>query len=156
MTPDPGSTPTLPPESEIEALVGHRFPGGTYAIEHWENHLLTECTGSDPLPDGLVHPVCLFHVPINGCGVTLAELFALGRAKSDSSIGIEGYDWEYFAPIVEDVDYTLSGSIIEAERRRSSTGRVHDAIGFRIDMADPAGAPVARVTCRWLFRRSGR
>ncbi len=147
---------TLPPRAEIEALAGHRFPGGTYTIEHWENYLLTDCTGSDPLPDGLVHPVCLFHVPINGCGVTLAELFALGQAESDSSIGIEGYDWEYFAPIVEDVAYILAGEIIEAERRRSPSGRVHDAIGFRIEMSAPDGELVARITCRWLFRRSGR
>ena len=40
---------------EFAALVGHRFPGGDRAIEHWENWLLTDCTGRDPLPDGLVH-----------------------------------------------------------------------------------------------------
>ena len=37
-----------PSAAEIEALVGHEFPGGTYTIAHWENFLLTECTGSEP------------------------------------------------------------------------------------------------------------
>ena len=32
-------------EADLHALVGHRFPGGTRTIEHWENWLLTDCTG---------------------------------------------------------------------------------------------------------------
>ena len=53
----------LPAVEEIQALLGHEFPGGRYTIAHWENFLLTECTGADPLPDNLAHPVALFHVP---------------------------------------------------------------------------------------------
>ena len=30
--------------------------GGRYTIAHWENTLLTDCTGAEPLPDGQVHP----------------------------------------------------------------------------------------------------
>ena len=70
-----------PPEAEIEALVGHQFPGGEYTIEHWENFLLTECTGGELLPDGMVHPVALFHVPILGANTSIAEMFALGQAE---------------------------------------------------------------------------
>ena len=55
-----------PTEEEIMKLVGHRFPGGNRVIEHWENWLLTDCTGREQLPDELVHPVALFHVPIQG------------------------------------------------------------------------------------------
>jgi hypothetical protein len=35
-----------PPAEQIRALVGHRFRGGHYTIAHWENFLLTECTGA--------------------------------------------------------------------------------------------------------------
>ena len=38
-------------EEELQALVGHEFPGGRYRIAHWENFLLTEATGRDPMPD---------------------------------------------------------------------------------------------------------
>ncbi len=65
-------------ETELQSLVGHRFAGGRYRIEHWENWLLTDCTGRDPLPDGLVHPIVLFHVPILGVGTSITELFELG------------------------------------------------------------------------------
>ena len=95
------SRPMVPVE-EIEALVGHEFPGGEYTIEHWENFLLTECTGADLLPDAMVHPVALFHVPILGSNTTIAEMFALGQAESDFSIGIESYVWDMYAPLIED------------------------------------------------------
>ena len=34
----------IPSEEAMLALVGHRFPGGTYRIEHWENFLFSEAT----------------------------------------------------------------------------------------------------------------
>lgn len=39
-------------EEQLGALVGHRFTGGHARIEHWENWLLTDCTGPSPMPDG--------------------------------------------------------------------------------------------------------
>ena len=47
----------VPSDDELAALAGSRFPGGERTIEHWENYLLTDCTGRSPLPDGLVHPI---------------------------------------------------------------------------------------------------
>ena len=91
----------VPPVEEIRAIVGHQFPGGTYTIDHWENFLLTECTGAELLPDGMVHPVALFHVPILGANTTIGEMFAVGLAESDYSIGIESYNWEMFKPLYE-------------------------------------------------------
>jgi hypothetical protein len=40
----------LPVEADITRLAGHRFPGGFYTVAHWENFLLTECTGGELLP----------------------------------------------------------------------------------------------------------
>ena len=51
------NTTEIPAESDITALAGHQFAGGQYTIEHWENFLLTECTGAELLPNGIVHPV---------------------------------------------------------------------------------------------------
>jgi hypothetical protein len=142
-------------EAEMRALVGHELPGGTYRIAHWENFLLTEATGSAPLPDGIAHPIHLFHVPIAGAGVTLADLFALGRAESDASISIDWYDWELRRPLREDELYRMSGSIIEHERTTSG-GRLRDSLTFRIDVRRDGERDdeVARVTFRWHFNRS--
>ena len=148
-------TTALPSVEAIQALVGHAFPGGKYTIAHWENFLLTECTGAEPLPGGIVHPVALFHVPILGAGTSIGEMFALGQAESDSSIGIESYDWEIRRPLKEDVEYTIRGKVTEADRRTSDRG-TWDRIQFRFDLADPDGEATASSTITWLYRRSAR
>ncbi len=139
-------------QAELSALVGHRFAGGTYRIEHWENWLLTNCTGADPLPDGVVHPIALFHVPILGAGTSITELFELGQASGAGSVGLEGYDWEYFVALREDVEYRMQGGIVEAERRTADDGRVYDRVAFSIELFDDS-LLVARITNRWQFFR---
>ncbi len=146
-------------EEDLQALVGHRFPGGVYRIQHWENWLLTDCTGREPMPDDLVHPIVLFHAPILGSGTSITELFKLGRASGrGGSVGLLGYDWEYFRPIREDVDHRVEGGIVSAERRPPAEGddssKVDDDVAFSIELSDADG-PVARVTNRWRFRRGG-
>ena len=139
-------------ENELGALVGHRFPGGHYRIAHWENWLLTDCTGRAPMPDDLAHPIVLFHAPILGAGSSIAELFNLGQASGPGSVGLESYDWEYFTALREDVDYRVDGSIIEAQRSISDSGTVVDRLAFQIEMYD-GEMLAARVTNRWKFRR---
>ena len=141
------------PEADMLALVGHRFPGGHYRIEHWENYLLTDCTGARQLPDGLVHPIALFHVPILGCGMTITKLFELGRATGAGSVGLEGYDWEYLRPLREDIEYRIEGAIASVERRLTDSGGVYDAVAFTIELFD-GDVLAARVTNRWRFRRT--
>ena len=143
----------VPPETEITALLGHRFPGGQYCIEHWENFLLTECTGAELLPGGMAHPVALFHVPILGAGTSIAEMFALGQAESDLSILIESYDWEMFSMLQEDVSYDVSGSITAARRCYNDAGKPYDRIQFCFEMRD-SGTLAARTTVTWHYTRN--
>ena len=140
-------------ETELGALVGHRFTGGRYRIEHWENWLLTDCTGRDPLPDGLVHPIVLFHVPILGVGTSITELFELGGVSGPGSVGLEGYDWEYFGPLHENVEYRMEGGIVSAERITDDAGRTVDRMAFEITLFDEADRRAARITNRWVLRR---
>jgi hypothetical protein len=37
----PASSTEMFAEAELAALVGHRFPGGRYRVEHWENWLVS-------------------------------------------------------------------------------------------------------------------
>ncbi len=142
-------------EDHVRALVGHRFPGGQYRIAHWENWLLTDCTRRVPMPDDLAHPVVLFHAPILGAGTSIAELFRLGEASGAGSVGLESYDWEYFHPLREEVDYRVDGGIVEAERTTTDAGAIVDRVAFRIELHD-GETLVARVTNRWKFRRDGQ
>ncbi len=138
---------------ELAGLVGHRFPGGTRTIEHWENWLLTDCTGREQLPDHLVHPVALFHVPIQGVGTTIGELFALGKVEGAGSVGLDGYDWEYFQPLCEDVEYRFDGGVIETERCTTGSGKTYDRFVFSVELSTPDGEIAARITNHWRLRR---
>jgi hypothetical protein len=142
-------------QRELEALVGHRFPGGHYRIAHWENFLLSEATGAEPMPEDLAHPAHLFHVPINGVGSSIAELFELGRADSDASVTIDYYDWEYLQPLREELDYAMTGGIIEHERRVLESGPTVDSLTFQFELRDPGDVLAARSTIRWHFWRFG-
>jgi hypothetical protein len=144
---------STPSEVEMRALIGHRFPGGRYRIQHWENFLLTDCTGSDQLPDGMVHPIALFHAPILGSGTSITELFELFGAAGAGSVGLESYDWEYFAPLREELEYRVEGGIVEVERCTSESGQVYDALAFSIELFD-GELLVARITNRWRVRRA--
>jgi hypothetical protein len=144
----------IPAEQDITGLAGHQFPGGFYTVSHWENFLLTECTGAQLLPDGMVHPVALFHLPITGAGTSIAEMFALGQAESDLSIMIESYDWETFKPLREETRYHVSGSIISAERRENEQGKLYDRIQFCFEVKSPDEALAARTTITWHYTRN--
>lgn len=143
---------TIPPAERIEALAGHRFPGGRYRVEHWENVLLRGCTGLDSPGDGHVHPVALFHVPILGCGTGIAEMFELGEAESDLSILIESYDWEIFVPLQESIEYAIDGTITTAERRHDDAGKPYDRIQFCFEMRNREQL-CARSTITWQYTR---
>ncbi len=143
----------IPPEEDIRALAGHRFAGGERLIEHWENFLLTDCTGAELLPDGMVHPVALFHVPIQGAGTSIADMFALGQAESDLSIMIESYDWEMPETLKENTPYQVSGSILSAQRLHNDEGRPYDRIQFCFEMHE-GKTLAARTTITWHYTRN--
>jgi hypothetical protein len=146
-------TPDL---QKMAALVGHRFPGGTYRIEHWENFLLSDATGTDPLPDALAHPAHLFHVPISGAGITIGDLFALAGADRAAPVSIDYYDWEIHVPLREGEAYVLDGGITQHERKEGEGGGpTVDSFTYEIDVRDTADELVAHVAFRWHYWRFG-
>ncbi|MFT4520528.1 MAG: hypothetical protein ACI9JM_002931, partial [Halioglobus sp.] len=130
------------------------FPGGNYTVAHWENFLLTQCTGADLLPGGIVHPVALFHIPITGAGTSIAEMFELGQAESDLSIMIESYDWEMFLPLREELCYKVNGSITSAERCTNDEGKTYDRIQFVFELHTLEEVLAARTTITWHYTRN--
>ena len=144
----------IPAANEITRLAGHRFPGGFYTVAHWENFLLTECTGADLLPDAMVHPVVLFHLPITGANTSIADMFALGQAESDLSIMIESYDWEIFLPLREEIRYRVSGGITSAQRCENAQGKFYDRIQFCFAVHSPEEVLAARTTITWHYTRN--
>lgn len=141
-------------DAELDALVGHRFGGGERTVEHWENWLLTDCTQRLPMTDDLLHPVALFHVPIQAAGTSIADIFAVAGGGVAGSVTLLGYDWEYLAPMCEGVSLQGVGGITATERHRDDAGNVvHDDVTFSIELVGADGEVVARVTNRWRFLR---
>ena len=140
-------------EETIKALVGHEFPGGEYTIKHWENFSFSECTGTKPMQDGVVHPSVLFHVPILACGTTITEMMELGHADGYDSIMIESYDWDMVQPIKEDVAYKGSGKITEASRCTGAAKNTYDRIQFAFELVDPEGKLAASSIITWYYAR---
>jgi hypothetical protein len=95
----------------------------------------------------------LFHVPILGVGTSITELFELGGVSGPGSVGLEGYDWEYFGPLHEDVEYRMEGGIVSVERTTDDAGRTVDRMAFEITLFDEADRMAARITNRWVLRR---
>ena len=143
----------IPSEESMRALVGHRFAGGTYRIEHWENFLLSEATGIDPLPDRLAHPAHLFHVAINGVGTTISELFRLAESGPGAPVSIDHYDWRIHQPLREDETYVLAGGITDFARSARKGSPTRDSFTYEIEVDDTAGARVAEVAFRWHYWR---
>lgn len=146
-------SPPIPTQASIEALKGFHFPGGEYRIAHWENFLLTECTGATLMPDGMAHPIALFHLPISGAGTSIAGMFELGQAESDLSIMIESYDWEFFTPLQEEISYTVTGQITSSQRCRDDADNIYDRIQFCFEVFSPEQALIARSTITWHYTR---
>lgn len=142
------------PEGTMAALVGHRFPGGTYTIARWENFLLHDAMLVERGEDATAHPAFLFHAPLAGVGVTIADLFALCHAESDEAVRAGEYVWEFERPLREDVAYRMEGGITAVERKDGRRGGKMDLVTFTIELADAAtGVVDARVTNTWVFLR---
>jgi len=146
----------IPAKESMQRLVGHRFPGGQYQIAHWENFLLSEATGIEPLSDSLAHPAHLFHFPINGVGTSIAELFSLAEVDRASPVSIDHYDWSILSPLREGETYSLSGGITAYERIQSEGGPTVDSFTYEIDVNGEEGELVAKVAFRWHYWRSRR
>ena len=142
------------PFDDMRALVGYRFPGGTYTIEHWENFLVHDVTGAGAPAGGLAHPVYAFNAPLAAMGMTYQEFFDLCRAESNEAIRAGGYDFEYHQPLREGTTYRVDGSILEVDRKRGKRAGIFDLVRFQLRMTDGDGEPALTATNEWIFLRS--
>ena len=138
----------------MQGLVGRPFPGGTFTIEPWENVLLSDVMGVDPLPDGIAHPVYLFHAPLAGAGVRISDIFELCHAESEEAVRAGEYHWVINRPLRVGTTYRMSGGFVGVERKQGRRGGLMDVVTFEIDIRDEDGEAVASTVNTWIFLRS--
>lgn len=139
----------------MQSLVGRPFPGGTFTIEPWENVLLSDVMGVEPLPDSIAHPAYLFHAPLAGAGMRIGDIFELCRAESDEAVRAGEYRWIIHRPLRVGATYRMSGGFVGVERKQGRRGGLMDMVTFEIDVRDEDGEPVASTASTWIFLRSG-
>lgn len=140
---------------QMEALVGHQFPGGTFTIHHWENVLLCDAMACDPLPDGLAHPSYLFHAPLAGLGVSYGDIFELCYAESEEAIRAGEFVWDVREPLRVGHTYRMAGEILSVVRKRGRRAGLMDIVTFRIDAHESTDdSLVTSTTYSWVFLRS--
>jgi len=138
----------------MQGLVGRPFPGGTFTIEPWENVLLSDVMGVDPLPDGIAHPAYLFHAPLAGAGVRISDIFELCHAESEEAVRAGEYHWVINRPLRVGTTYRMSGGFVGVERKQGRRGGLMDVVTFEIDIRDEDGEAVASTVNTWIFLRS--
>lgn len=140
--------------SELEALVGHRFPGGSFIIAEYEDWLLRDVLGEPPGDGHLAHPLWAFAAPQQSMGVTVDDIFALCGASGADGPMLGDTIIEVNSPLRIDVRYEVGGSIVSAVRKSGRTVGLFDLVHFTAVSQDPSGTVVARLTNSFLFPRS--
>ena len=139
---------------QMQGLVGRSFPGGTFTIEPWENILLSDVMGIEPLPDSIAHPAYLFHAPLAGVGVRIPDIFELCQAESEEAVRAGEYHWVVHRPLRVGATYRMSGGFTGFERKEGRRGGLMDMVTFEIAMHDEDGELAATTVSTWIFLRS--
>jgi hypothetical protein len=145
-------------EQELEALVGARFPGGTYTVESYVNWLTCDCVlAADVIPSGAAHPLLVYMAGQAGIGLSLAELFTLCSATSDDGPMLGEWGMEVNRPIEVGATYSVTGGVTDVVRKTGKKTGVFDVVRFGIELRSTAGSaqPDATVHSSFIYPRRG-
>ena len=144
--------------SDYSHLVGHRFPGGTYAIAEYVNWLWEDCILAEH-DNALAHPSLGYFVAMAGLGVSIGEVMALLDGSPDSGVMFGENELEFHGSLRAGATYECEGEITGVERKTGKRAGVFDKLTFRIQVRE-RGASVPSVVCTntWIFprREAGR
>jgi hypothetical protein len=139
--------------SDYSHLVGHRFPGGTYTLPGFVSWLWADAALAEPEP-GVAHPSLGYLVAIQGCGVSIQDLFDLMDADADSGVMFGEVGLEFNDTVKPDVPYDVEGEIADVERKSGKRAGTFDKLTFVIRVLDPdSREPVVTNTNTWIFPR---
>lgn len=117
----------VPPE--LESLIGHELPAGRFRLPRYQNWLAHDAFYSNP--DDIPHPMVAFIGVRRGISLTTAEFFALLGVDMDAGPMLLECTLEFPGDLQADVDYHVSGSILDIERKRGRKLGVFDLVTSR-------------------------
>jgi acyl dehydratase len=139
--------------AELQSIVGHQFPGGTYRVEPYRNWLTCD-TVLSPLPaDEVAHPMFCYYGALAGMGISLDELFALAGATAEDGVMFGEAEIDLRRPLRVGESFTVRGGITDVERKEGKRAGVFDIVAFRLELVDAAGEVAAVSTNSFVFPR---
>lgn len=142
----------LPTEQELQALVGHRFPGGNYTVEPWRAWLTADAALDQPDPE-LAHPLFAWLASAGGWGISWDDFFALVGASAGDGPMFGEHESELQRPLRVGETFGVSGEIVSVQRKHGRSAGTFDVVGYRVDLRDDAGEPVASCYNSVVFPR---
>jgi hypothetical protein len=145
-------------EEELNALVGTPFPGGIYTAEPYVNWLTCDCVLAPELnASGAAHPLLVYIAAQAGIGLTLTELFALCRGRSEDGPMLAEWGMEVNRPIQVGADYAVAGGITGVVRKTGKKTGVFDIVRFELQLRSTAESPEpdAIVHSSFIYPRRG-
>ncbi len=144
---------TTPAVDELEALVGWRFPGGTYTVEPWRVWLTNDVIGAPQRTDGIAHPMFCYYAAMAGLGISIDEMFTLCGASADDGPMFGECDVQQLRPLEVGAAYTVRGEITSAVRKEGARTGVFDIVAFRLEVVAPDGRVSSVVSNSFIFPR---
>jgi len=144
---------TTPAVDELEALVGWRFPGGTYTVEPWRVWLTNDVIGAPQRTDGIAHPMFCYYAAMAGLGISIDEMFTLCGASADDGPMFGECDVQQLRPLEVGAAYTVRGEITSAVRKEGARTGVFDIVTFQLEVVAPDDQVSSVVSNSFIFPR---
>lgn len=139
--------------SDYSHLVGHRFPGGRFTLSPHLAWLWADCAMVTPDAQA-AHPTLSYYSAMQGCGVTIQQIFDLMDASADSGAMFGECVLEYSGKLVPGETYEIEGGIIDVERKRGRRAGVFDSMTFQLTGRRQGDQePLFTVTNSFIFPR---
>ena len=138
---------------DLQGIVGHEFPGGTYRVEPYRNWLTCDAVLS-PLPaDEIAHPMFCYYGALAGMGISLDDLFALAGATAEDGVMFGEAEIDLRRPMRVGETFTVRGAITDAERKEGRRAGVFDIVAFRLELVDERDEVAAVSSNSFVFPR---
>lgn len=150
---------------EYRDRVGHRFPGGTVVVRHWENWLFCDAVlaehpahysveGAKALgyPSPVVHPCLVFVACLRGACVSQQDIFDLMEFDPSDGPLFGEQQLQFDEPVFEEVEYGANGGIVGVMRKQGKRAGIFDLVTFQIRL-DREGRTAVTTTSSLILPR---
>jgi hypothetical protein len=145
-------------EEELEALVGTKFPGGSFTPESYFNWLTCDAVLAPELINAdSAHPLMVYLATQAGIGLSLIELFDLFLGKSEDGPMLGEWGMTVHGPVHVGTKYDVSGMVVAVHRKTGKKTGVFDIIQFELQLRESADPDrlVAVTNSSFIFPRRG-